>query len=175
MTAPTPKQFEKTIAQSLARLSEMYERIRADLQALPRRYEDAYEAAGWPARRENAGKISSRSGSDPTAAVNGDPYDPEHLGSYNRLKGVLEKLPAKCMTAENVVGSIADSIDRAMDVLSPRAEFGDAVQMDGGGATREQLREALSAAERRAERGEGQPGDGRTASLRVELARKANP
>lgn len=173
MTAPTPRQFELAIAQALASISEAHDRIRAELEALPRRYEDAYEAAHLPAKHDGAGKISTGSRSDPTAALVGDPYDSEHLGTYNKIKTMLEKVPGKLVVAENLVESIAGSIDRAIDSLGPKAAFGDAIQMEGGGATRDQIREAYGAAERRSARGEGQPPDGRTTGLRQDLKIKA--
>lgn len=113
MTAPTPRQFNMALDQSLTR-------IRQRLAELPELYEVAYQASGWKVVRDSAGKISRGSVSDPTAEIVGDPRDPQRPGRQRAIRAALEAAEGHLADAENSLGAIESSIMKAMDRLDPR-------------------------------------------------------
>lgn len=144
MTAPTPRQFELAIAQTLARL-------RRHMAELPEIYERAYGASHDRVVRASTGKIT-KGRSDPTEQIVGDPLDAQRPGAQAAIRRALERAPKKLAELENDLVSIEREISRAMDRLDPAQGF-EPLRFPVS-ATNADLDEARAAQERRVARGE---------------------
>lgn len=146
MTAPTPRQFDAAVAQTLARL-------RQRLEDLPELYLRAYGAGHERVVRDSVGKITKGSVATPTEQIVGDPLDPLRPGAQAAVRRACERAPRHLADAENALGAIEREIFRALDRLDPHEGF--AQLRYPITVTQAELEEAKAAQQRRHERGEG--------------------
>jgi hypothetical protein len=116
VTAPTPRQFEREIA-------ETHARIKKTLAELPGLYSWAYGASGWQIGRESVGKISRGGISKPLESIVGDPLDRKHPGAQAGIRRTLERAKTQLADAENSITAIRRDIEKAMNKLDPREVF----------------------------------------------------
>lgn len=139
MAAPTPREFERQTAATLAR-------VRRELRDAAAVYRTAYASGHVNAVRGDGGR-GAPGAADPTLAVVGDPLDPRRPGAAAGARRACERAARRVVEVENLVGSLVPDLQSALDRFDPREGF-EPVRYPVS-ITRAELDESRAAQERR--------------------------